>query len=218
MKDLFIQIIQTVVGKITLVVIALGLVVGALYYANNKFNFSWSIFGDELKIEKTENVVTQIKKISEFTTACYYEEDVLKHNKAEAGIYNNLMSLMNFKAAQIKSEIVILTKGTVRSGYNLSKIADDDIHISSDTIRIKLPAPEIFDVIVNPSNYEIYVEDGNWSHEEVAKLQANYRDRLQKSAIASGILEKANTEGKVRCEELFKSLGFKVVEITTTED
>lgn len=166
----------------------------------------------EPTIDNTANVVEKIRKISEFTTACYYEEAVLKNSKVEAGEQNLLMSFANIEADSVFSEVVILAKGRVRAGYDLSKVSADEIKIGGDSISIVLPQPEIFDVIVNPSDYEMYIEEGKWSHEEISALQSEYRDALKASSLESGILEKASKSGKERMELFFKALGFSYVE------
>lgn len=167
----------------------------------------------ELTIDKTANVVEKIRKISEFTTACYYEEAVLQDDKVEAGEQNRLMSLANIEADSVYSEVVILAKGRVRAGYDLSKVAADQIKVGGDSISIVLPKPEIFDVIANPSDYEMYIEEGKWSHEEISTIQTNYREALKASSLESGILEKADKSGKERLELFLKALGFSYVEL-----
>lgn len=167
----------------------------------------------ELTIDKTANVVEKIREISEFTTACYYEEAVLQREKVEAGEQNRFMSLANIEADSVYSEIVILAKGRVRAGYDLSKVAADQIKVGGDSISIVLPKPEIFDVIANPSDYEMYIEEGKWSHEEISALQANYREALKASSLEYGILEKADKSGKERLELFLKAFGFSYIEL-----
>lgn len=168
-------------------------------------------------IDNTANVIEKIRKISEFTSACYYEEAVLKSNKIEAGKQNKLMQLANIEADSVYSEVVILAKGTVRAGYDLSKIPADQIKISNDSISLVLPKPELFDVIVNPSDYEMYVEDGKWSHEEITALQADYREKLTASALESNLLEKADKSGEERLKSFLQGLGFSYIELTKAD-
>ena len=164
-------------------------------------------------IDQTANVVEKIRTISEFTSACYYEEAVLKSSKVEAGKQNKLMKLANIEADSVYSELVIVAKGTVRAGYDLSKIPADQIKINGDSISLVVPKPEIFDVIVNPSNYEMYVEEGKWSHDEVSALQADYRETLTANSLESGLLEKADKSGQERLKTFLQGLGFSYVEL-----
>ena len=213
MKQFISYFFKSLAGKVAGAVFAAILLAGcwfALQNLNiNLFGFS---FGRELKIDNTANVVEKIKSISEFTTACYYEEAVLKNSKTEAGEQNKLMSLVHIMADSVHSEVVILAKGKVRAGYNLGKISEEQIKISGDSITVALPAPEIFDVIVNPSDYEMYIEEGKWSHEEISAIQAEYRNVLIEKSKENGLLHKANEAGKTRLASLFNALGFSYVE------
>ena len=180
----------------------------------NPFGWNINFLGiSELKIDDTANVVEKIKKISEFTTACYYEEFVLKEEKKEASKLEGVAKFVKVQADSTLNEIVILSKGTVRAGYDLSKISATDLLISNDTISISLPEPEVFDVILNPSDYEFFIREGKWSHEEITAIQSTAKDRVLNDALGAGILEKADVVGKERIQGLFKTFGFNVVKI-----
>ena len=202
--------LKSLMGKIATLVLVAGLLVGGWCYIQSfGFNLFGLSFGGELKIDNTANVVEKIKEISEFTTACYYEEAVLKDRKVEKH-EGGFLGLVDTETSR---EIVIIAKGKVRAGFDLSKVTEDKMIIKSDTICITLPEPQIFDVIINPSDYEMYVEEGKWSHEEVTALQTNYRTQLLAKANDAGILNKAKEAGKKRLESLFQTFGFSVVEL-----
>lgn len=202
--------LKSLMGKIATLVLVAGLLVGGWCYIQSfGFNLFGLSFGGELKIDNTANVVEKIKEISEFTTACYYEEAVLKDSKVE----KNEGGFLGLVDTETSKEIVIIAKGKVRAGFDLSKVTEDKINIKNDTIGITLPEPEIFDVIINPSDYEMYIEEGKWSHEEVTALQTNYRTQLLEKAKDAGILNKAKESGKKRLENLFQTFGFSVVEL-----
>ena len=214
MKQIILHFFKTLAGKIAGVIFVAILLAGGWvalqHFDISLFGFS---FGRELKIDNTANVVEKIKSISEFTTACYYEEAVLKNSKTEAGKQNVLMNLVHIEADSVHSEVVILAKGKVRAGYDLGKISADQIQISGDSISVALPEPEIFDVIVNPSDYEMYIEEGKWNHDEISAMQAEYRNALTEKSKENGLLQKADETGKTRLATLFKALGFSYVEL-----
>ena len=202
--------LKSLMGKIATLVLVAGLLVGGWCYIQSfGFNLFGLSFGGELKIDNTANVVEKIKEISEFTTACYYEEAVLKESKVE----KHEGGFLGLVDTETSKEIVIIAKGKVRAGFDLSKVTEDKINIKNDTIGITLPEPEIFDVIINPSDYEMYIEEGKWSHEEVTALQTNYRAQLLAKAQERGILNKAKEAAKKRLESLFMTFGFTVVEL-----
>jgi hypothetical protein len=82
---------------------------------------------------------------------------------------------------------------------------------------VQLPAPELFDVIINPSDYEIFIEEGKWSHDEIQAFQVLSKEQLRTHALQEDIIGKAKTEGKERLTNLFKTFGYKVVEVSIKE-
>ena len=182
----------------------------------NPFGWSFSLGslfgGGGVKIENTANVVEKVKKISQFTTACYYEEYVLQSRKGvaeEKGIFTKSIDTVYY-------DIVLTVHGTVRAGYDLSKMEQSDITISGDTINVRLPQPEVLDVISNPSDYKIFEEQGEWSHEEIVAIQSEGKIKTLNNALKNNILGKANEQGEQRVANLFTAMGFKQVNVTTT--
>lgn len=155
--------------------------------------------GDELAIDDTANVVTEIKKISEFTTACFYEEIVLQETN---------------KRFLSTDELVIVASGKVRAGFHLNNLDDSNVIVSGDTLTVNLPKAEIFDVIVNPSDFDIYIEDGTWSHEQVTKLEEKAVGQIKADAEKDGILDKATQSGVKKLTDMFKTFGFSEVNVT----
>ena len=206
--------VTTKIALIAVGIIAIVAAVAVLY--SNPFNWNISLFGDRsLKIADTKNVVEHVREISEFTTASYYEEFVVQESKIVAK-----ESLFGFKKDQVDSvqnEIVIILKGKVRAGFDLSKMTEADLCAKSDTLLVHLPAPELFDVIINPSDYEIFIEEGKWSHDEIQAFQVQSKEQLRTHALQEDIIGKARTEGKERLTNLFKTFGYKVVEVSIKE-
>ena len=161
-----------------------------------------------LKIDKTVNVVDEVQKIGEFSTVCYYEEVVVKNTKSSEINNSYLGSLVK---ADFQDQLVVIARGKVKAGFDLTKLGKDDLVVRHDTISVNLPPVEVFDVIVNPSDYEVYVEDGTWSHDEVAQLTASGKDQILQDAKNFNILQKAEENGLVKLKELFVALGFNEV-------
>lgn len=156
----------------------------------------------KLQIDETANVIDEIKKIGEFTSLCYYEEMALIDTKERQ---------TKLTKSDVTDELVLIAHGKMRAGFNLSKLNDKDILITGDTLSIRLPEPEIFDIIVNPSDYEIFVETGKWSHEQFAELQKQAKQILNERAEELNIAEKAGESGIKKLETLFKTFGFSEV-------
>lgn len=175
---------------------------------------------NELKILDTPNVVEKNRKISELNTYTYIDQVVVKDEKVTME-KNNEVSKRAAKlfgsevvdTVAVNHEIVLLVSGRVRAGYDLSKMKEQHISISNDTIRLQLPPAEFLDVISNPSDIIIYHTEGTWSHEETQNLEVEGRKRIEQNAIDRDILGRAEKAGKEKVEGLFKSFGFNVVEI-----
>ena len=203
--------------KIILILIAiLAVLAAAAFFAMKKGLLDFK--GDELEIDETPTVITEIKKISEFTSACFYEEIILQEKKTrkvvDNSIGNKIAGLFGKKEGLITDEIVIIANGKVRAGFNLKNLADGDIRINGDTLTVNLPEAEIFDVIVNPSNFDIYIEDGTWDEQKVTDIKNKAVSKIKDDALSDGILVKATNSGVKKLTEMFKTFGFPVVNIT----
>ena len=270
--------------------IVAGVALFSSVFVFDPFKLNLSLFKHNLSIDKTENVITQIKKISEFTTACYYEEIVFQKDKYDykwRKIYDKASSQDNLRnvkrsassawkkvkgaardaakavkkdddtttrgklasiagaakdiavasgtaAADVattstsemidlakKDEIVLdstkvgtivfIVKSKVRAGFDLSKIEEGDLVVSGDTLAIKLPEIEIFDIVANPSDWEIFYREGDWEDNEIRTIQTMAKADIKNDAIAYGLLEKAESFGKESLIALFKTFGFSEV-------
>ena len=114
-------------------------------------------------------------------------------------------------------EIVIIANGKVRAGFNLKGLSDDDIIVQGDTLTVTLPKVEILDVIVNPANFDVYVETGEWNENKVTEIKKQALEQIKSDAINDGILDKAKESGLKKLQEMFKSFGYNEVIINTIQ-
>lgn len=167
---------------------------------------------DVLVIDETSNVVTEIKKISELTTACYYEDVILKDTKPSETVGGKVVNTFSKKGSPIvEDHIVIVASGNVRAGFDLSKLTTKDVVVSDSLLEVTLPKAEILDVIVNPSNFDIYIEDGHWTHEQVTKVEDRAMNRIRQDAVNDGLLQHATKLGIAKLTEMFKTFGYSEV-------
>lgn len=210
--------------------IAAAVVVLLSVFVFDPFHLNLSLFGNKLEIEKTKNVVTEIKKISEFTTACFYEEIVLqdmKYKVNERPVYKKVKTGSAIKDAlhlgkeqdgiirdsTMTAQVALIVHGKVRAGYDFSQLLPEDLVVSGDTLSIKIPEVKIFDVIVNPSDLEMFHRTGSWTDDDISAVVGKAKDEIEKDAIENGLLEKAATFGKEKIVLLFKAFGFEVVKL-----
>ena len=207
----FAKFVSFIFSNLPLVGVIAAVIVAAWLFLFNPFAWNMNLFGKP-QIEKTANIVEEVKKISELTTACYYEESVLQKEKIITK-----KQWFSSDVDTVKNTIVLTVLCKVRAGFDLSMLGENDLVVKGDTVNIKLPAPKIFDVISNPSDYRIFEESGDWKHDEIVAMQVHGKERMLQNALANNILEKANIIGKERVATLFATFGFNVVNVTLSE-
>ena len=164
------------------------------------------------KIANTDAVIVSIKKIAEFVTICFFEEKIVIERKPKKYINNKLgdfiIENMQKENDFIYDEVCLIAKGQVRAGYNLKDVKN--IRLDNNILELELPKPEIFDIIINPKGWDFYVEEGNWSEEEINKIKSKVKEEIKQDAINIKILEQAE-QGKEKLKILLMSFGFKNV-------
>ena len=164
-----------------------------------------------LTIQDTPVIITKIRSLGELTTACYYDEMVLSQNKPNAFSSSALGSLAEGLGKDVDDHLVIIAKGTVRAGLDLMEMTEEDIRFVGDTAYIRLPAPQYLDVIVNPSDFEVFAETGKWTHEEITGLQETARTRLLMGADHYGLKSRAYAGAMDAVTELLVASGYTYI-------
>ena len=184
-------------------------ILAAAYFVVSKYTHALDgfkkFFSTEVNIDKTANVVEKIKASAEFTAISFYDEFVLNYTKGEKGFFKK------------QDRLVLICKGKVRAGFDLKKVADEDIQPKGDTLYLTLPPAEIFDIILNPSDFEYFTEQGSWSQQQETMIKERARERLFKDAEDFQILTKATEVGVKKLADMYKSFGFSEVVITVKD-
>ncbi len=202
---------KTKIKLIVLIIVVLCVAMGGLYLGYQANLFTLPSFEEHpLTIDKTANVIEEVRKIGEFTSACYYEELAIRDIRVDTTY------ILGIKRTKTNA-IVLVGKGRVRAGFDLSKLAEDGICAHGDTLDVVLPKAEIFDIIINPSDFSIEYESGDWNNESMKPVKAKAKTQLEENAIKNDLLLKATDSGISRLETLFQSFGFLNVNIHVME-
>ena len=166
-----------------------------------------------LRIE-TETLVESIRSLSELTTVSYYEEIVLRGTKLSDFGKTPLGSLARDGFGKdTRDELVLVARGKVRAGVDLSKMGRDDLVVVGDTVVVTLPMPEYLDVIINPSDYDVFAQSGTWTASQVKEVQNQTRERLLLGADSHMIKREAYKNACQSVESLLRTLGARNVRI-----
>lgn len=165
----------------------------------------------KLLIYNTPAVVVEIKKIAEFVTTCFFEEKIMIERKPKHKLAGFILDKLDKDDGILFDELCLIAKGQVRIGYNLKNISEENIRVSNKILYITLPQVEILDVIINPKGWDFYVEDGEWTEQDVKDIKAKAKDEVIKDAIQFNVLQKAKESGEAKIRALLMSFGFKDV-------
>ena len=165
-----------------------------------------------LTIDDTPVIVTKIRSLGQLTTVCYYDEMLLTRSKQNSFSASPLGSLARDSFGKdVDDHLVIIAKGTVRAGVDLMDMTEEDIRFAGDTAWIRLPAPQYLDIIVNPSDFEVFAETGKWTHGEVTDLQDSARKRLIMGADHYGLKSKAYEGAMEAVTDLLAASGYTYI-------
>lgn len=156
------------------------------------YNYFFSGADEDYQIEDTPLRVEMVRSIAEISTVSYKDEVVQDsvefYQSSSEQLSGNAMKLTDpdfwkygVRASAIKRRLTIIVRGEVRYGFDLTK---DKIKIqhNADTIWVTVPPPKILDVLVTPSETEIFQENGDWSDHAVRRLETSAVVQLKRNA------------------------------------
>lgn len=188
------------IAKLGLYLVVVAGVLGAAYYAALRFKLVPDLFTPkEVTIAETSTIVKEVKTIAELFSACYYDEVVLDT------VRSTYLGLS-------KERLVYTVRGRVYAGFDLSGLDSTAMTVTDSTIQVRLPEPVILDVVVNPSDYHVFLEEGTWSFQAVTDLKNRGKDAIRLKAIEKGLIENGRKRGRSSLEAFLKALGFARVE------
>lgn len=178
-----------------------------------------NIFASEkVVIDQTPIFIKNIRSIAQLVTITTYDEvvvDSMVYNRTTAFLdaFRTVAPLAVLPSRQ--KRLVIIGKGKVMAGIDLKQLTAGNLRISGDTAVLQLPSASIIDVVMNPSDFETFEEQGNWSPEEVTGVKVKARDKLLQRALQQNILAKSTKKAKGIMQQLLLSSGFKIAIVQT---
>ena len=169
-----------------------------------------------VQIENSVILVKEINNLAQLITISAYNEIAMDSTKSGWKLFNNplipnLLNLPNIKEPDQK--LVLIGKGKILAGVNLSKLTATDVFVKDDSVSVILPKAEILQVILNPSGFEVFEETGTWTDNEVKAVKIRLRDQLVANALQQNILSKASAKAIIMMENFLRAAGFKKVRV-----
>ncbi len=173
-------------------------------------------FDTRTTIVTSQAVVESIKQVNKQIFIEHYNTVDIDYTEAPEGWLSWL---------GIDQSFVLLLKGRVPAGFDLTQLSEADVWISSDGKRVQLvlPPPMIFvdNVNIDFENSRILAQRDTCPtgicQDPINVLQEQMmpegRKLLMAASQRSGILTQAANDGKRYYEQLLKSLGFEEVQV-----
>jgi uncharacterized protein DUF4230 len=153
------------------------------------------------------SIVQKIQRLNRLETVVYSLDTVIEGSKSSAVLPDLLAG----------DRILLIVHGQSIAGIDLSKLRSEDVHIDGRSIRVTLPASELFITSIDNQHTRVYARstglltsaDQNLESETRARAQ----DQLQKEALGDGILDAARKNARATVTTLLYGLGFQHVEV-----
>lgn len=166
----------------------------------------------EVIIDKTPILVKEIKSIGELITYSAFDEVVADSIITTRGsrFVNSINSLAPIPILPTADkQLVLIGRGKVLAGVDLTQLTTSAINVSNDTIRINLPAAKIIDAVLNPGDFETFVERGRWTPKEVTLVKLQAKEKMILRALNRGILPKADEKAREVITTFLNNMGYK---------
>lgn len=202
-------------------VMLIVLVLGMLYAKWKGLpSFSNWLAAKPVVIDETPLVISEIKKIAELHTAKLYCEvvaDSVIISPAEAAMLamqgSGAFPLLPPMVFTKGKKMVLIAKGRVIAGMDLSTINEKNVIVKNDSVWLTLPSAKILDIITNPSDFEVFTEEGEWSSNEINAVKQKAVGIMGAEAVKRGLIEEANERAKLLMGNFLKASGFVWVEV-----
>ncbi len=196
------------VKVIDVVVVAIG-----GYFALARFGVLPDIFkAKPVVIADTPVLITEMKELAELFSVSQYHEVIVDSTISEKSQLDQAFALLDFDTYTERS-VVYIAHGKVYAGFDLSALHDSSLVVKDSVLTIKLHSPEIMDVIVNPNDFALFEQTGEWSFDELTAIKARAKDMIRRRAIESSILERSEKAGVESLKAFYSSMGFKKVDV-----
>jgi hypothetical protein len=169
-------------------------------------------------ITKTENVVQPqpnvllaVQDLARLESVSYHMERVIDLTSKQSRLFGLIES---------QDAILLIAVADVTAGVDLGKLVASDIEVTqkTSTVRIRLPAPEIFHVVFDKEHTYVHTRHTDLLASRQENLETKARNEAERvlvdAAREAGILERAGKSAAKVVEGFVRSLGYQQVTVT----
>ena len=114
--------------------------------------------------------------------------------------------------------ILIAAEATVKAGVDLQSIGEEDVTVNDETIRLRMPAPQIFSISIPPEKINVLYQDvsafrSQFSAAEREDLLRQAEKQVRSIADSLGILQTAQKNAELFIRNLLQQGGYQTITI-----
>jgi len=158
--------------------------------------------------EQTVAVVREVQALADLVTVKYVVEKVIILESPPQSTLGQFV--------QGNNRVLLLAHGTVKAGIDLKRLKPEDVQFVGNTIRIRLPLPQITDAYLNERETKVidwqkgFLRDYDKDLEQTARQNAV--DDIRRAARIDGILTEADSRARMELASFLGKAGYQHVE------
>jgi hypothetical protein len=185
----------------------LGFVIAALLGA-----LTWFVFGSgsRARIDTSRpTVVSQIQQLQRLETVVFGLDKIVVGERESA-------YLPKFLAGD---RLLLVVFGEVTAGIDLGKVQVSDVDVDPEgpTIRLRIPAPEIFSTRLDNEKTRVYSRETGLFSSVDPQLETDVRReaerQVRQAAVEGGIMDTAKNNARTTLTSFLQGLGFAQVTV-----
>lgn len=197
----------TLILAVAIIVVGVTLGLGLARYGS-ALPLLGPIFGEARTQTTTSPVVVEgVRDLDQLATVRWTESVVVTKETGGNAIKKTLTG----------EKVVLVAKGEVEAGVDLSSLKRDDVQVEDNRVQIKLPDPEILGSSLDEENTRLYDRDQGLlrlrpDDELVEEARTDAEDEILAAAQKNGILDTAEQNAESSIRAFVTTLGFDEVE------
>jgi len=153
------------------------------------------------------SVVEKIRQLSRLETVDYSLDKIVSGERGNPYIPDFL----------IGDKLLLIAHGEVIAGVDLSQLKPGDVTVSGNSVRVRLPQPQILTTRIDNSRTRIYSRTTGLLVAPDPNLESQVRQaaeqQIGQAALDDGILDKARQNARISVTALLSGLGFHSVDV-----
>ncbi|MGA2570246.1 MAG: DUF4230 domain-containing protein [Terracidiphilus sp.] len=152
-------------------------------------------------------VVEKVRQLSRLETVEYSLDKIVEGDRQNP-------YLPDFLAGD---KLLLVAHGEVIAGVDLGQLKDSDVVVSGESVRVRLPAPQILSTRIDNGRTRVYSRSTGLLVAADPNLESQARQmaeqQITKAALDDGILDKAQQNARASVTALLYGLGFRSVDV-----